>query len=121
MTIPDGSTVATIAAIVFLLYFRRAVFRLVFGFYTAVAGVFVLIVIALFGVVVHDYFGLTAALVGTLMLLYALGVMRRRTSANDSAYDDDADDQARLNRDEQLREDRRLYDAHQDAIRRNPW
>lgn len=124
----SGSMILAVAGVALLVYFRRAVFRILSGIVGVIVVMVVLVIVANLGIFIDRHFGLTAAIVSTLIVLCGFVAMGRATNSNgnspDNLNDNDwyhAEDQARRDREDELREDQRLQDVHADAMHRNPW
>jgi hypothetical protein len=116
-------SIYAVVGLVFLLFFRRAIIQILL----ALLGLVCLsITVAAGGALGYLLSGPGAAVIGGiasgLAIIYACSRNSRSTNGYDSAhrdFDDDNDGQ-RLH-EEQLREDRRMQDLHEDARQRNPW
>jgi hypothetical protein len=122
----SGSIALAIVGLVFVLYFRRAIFGLIFGVFGLMLLAAALAIVVSVAVLIHRYFGFVAAGISTAVMLYSLFAICRtsgsggRSYSNDNGWDDDEENERRM-RDDQLQEDRRQQQIHDDAIHRNPW
>jgi uncharacterized membrane protein len=121
-----------LVGVIFLIFLRHSIVRLLLSTFWLFVGLMVLGLCVGFGMVIHRYFGtLTAIISTTVLVCIFFYVGRNRVGSSNIGNDEEFrrryregnqdQENARRRRDEQLREDRRIQQASQDAIRRNPW
>jgi hypothetical protein len=124
MTNHQFSVGLVVLGIAIALYFRRAIFRAIFGIFSLILLLVILAVCGLIVKTVYAYSGLTVAIITGIALFWILYLLGRNSGGysqgNQSGWDDDSE-RDRYDRDRQLEEDRRLQSVHDDARQRNPW
>jgi membrane protein implicated in regulation of membrane protease activity len=109
------------AGIIAALFFRHIISRIVLSILSLLILAFVIAAIGSIAIAIHGYAGMIPAIVSVSIMLF-LSYFLFRTRNSSGAHDEDrdgSDDWRR--RDDQLREDRRQQQIHEDARRRNPW